>query len=584
MENIEISRVLGDVADLLEIMGANPFRIRAYRNAAQTVADHGTPLRRMVEQGRDLTELPAIGKDMAGHIRALLDTGELPLLEELSREVPVSLIELMRLPGLGAKRARKLWEELGIETIGDLEAAARAGHIESLAGFGKKTQEKILVSIERYRSRVGRTKLGDADKHVVPLLDYMRANPHVDRIDVAGSYRRRKETVGDIDILAITESPAIVSQHFAAYPEIKKVESAGETRSTVMLRSGLQVDLRIVPPESYGAAMQYFTGSKEHNVKLRTKAVALGLRVSEYGVFRGGDDAAEAGDRWAGERIAGEDEAGVYEAVGVRWIPPELRENRGEIEAAAARELPDLIELQDIRGDLQMHSTWSDGHESIEQMLCACLSRGYEYFAITDHSKALAMTGGLDAAKLREQWDEIAELQARYPDIHILRGMEVDILADGSLDLEDEMLEALDLVLVSVHSRFDLPADQQTARIVNAIQHPEVNIIGHPTGRQINRRDPIECDLDAIFECAAENSVAVEINAHPDRLDLNDVHVVQASAHGCSFVISTDAHHATDLDLMSYGVEQARRGWLEKRHVINTLAHSELMARLAKRG
>jgi len=582
VENIEISRVLADIADLLEIMGANPFRIRAYRNAAQTVGDHGTPLRKMVEQGRDLTELPSIGKDMAGHIEVLLATGELPLLEELSRKVPVSLLELMRLPGLGAKRAKKLWEELGIETMADLESAALAGRIESLAGFGKKTQEKLLVSIERYRSRVGRMKLGDADKHVLPLLEYMRAHQHVDRIDVAGSYRRRKETVGDIDILAITESPALVSQHFAAYPQIKKVDSAGDTRSTVLLRSGLQVDLRIVTPKSYGAAMQYFTGSKEHNVKLRTKAVALGLRVSEYGVFRGGDDAAEAGDHWAGERIAGEDEAGVYEAVGLCWIPPELRENRGEIEAATAGQLPDLIELPDIRGDLQMHSTWSDGKESIERMLLACLSRGYEYFAITDHSKVLAMTGGLDAAKLRRQWDEIADLQSRYDDIRIIRGMEVDILADGSLDLEDEMLEALDFVLVSVHSRFDLPQAEQTARVLKAIQHPEVNVIGHPTGRQINRRDPIDCDLDAIFECAAERSVAVEINAHPDRLDLNDVHVVQASTHGCSFVISTDAHHAADLDLMSYGVEQARRGWLESRDVINTLPYSDLMAVLAK--
>jgi DNA polymerase (family 10) len=582
VENIEISRALTDVADLLEIMESNPFRIRAYRNAAHTVGDHGTPLSKLVAQGTDLKELPGIGKDIARHIEVLVTTGELPLLDELARKVPVSLIELMRLPGVGARRARKLWKELGIETMVDLESAARDGRIESLSGFGKKTQEKILVSIERYRHRIGRMKLGDADQHVAPLIDYMRSNSHVERIDVAGSYRRRKETVGDVDVLVVTNRPTLVAEHFAAYPEVKQVEGAGDTRCTVQLRSGLQVDLRIVPPGSYGAAMQYFTGSKEHNVRVRTRAVTRGLRVSEYGVFRGGDEAAKEGDPWAGEQVAGEDEAAVYEALDLDWIPPELREKRGEVEASSEGRLPALVALEDIRGDLQMHSTWSDGRESIERMLNACLFRGYEYLAITDHSKALAMTGGLDAVKLRQQWDEITDLQARYPHIHLLRGMEVDILADGSLDLEDEMLAQLDVVLVSVHSRFDLPAAAQTARIVQAVRHPAVNIVGHPTGRQINRRDPIKCDMDAIFECAVEHSVAVEINAHPDRLDLNDVHVLQARDHGCRFVISTDAHRAADLDLMSYGVEQARRGWLEKRDVINTLPYEELVAILAK--
>jgi DNA polymerase (family 10) len=582
LENIEIARALRDVADLLEIKGANPFRIRAYRNAAETVEDHGTPLRRLVEDDADLTDLPGIGKDMSAHISALLESGELPLLAELAREVPLSLIELTRLPGLGAKRTKKLWEELGVETLDDLKSAAESGRIEGVAGFGKKTQEKILGSIERYRRSAGRMKLGDADQHVLPLLEYMRRHEHVERIDVAGSYRRRRETVRDIDLLVAARRPEPVASHFIAYPDVSKVESAGDTRCAVTLRAGLQVDLRIVPPDSYGAALVYFTGSKEHNVKLRTRAVRQGLRISEYGVFRGGDTAAEGGDPWAGELVARRDESDVYGSVGLEWIPPELRESRGELEAAIAGTLPTLVTLEEIRGDLQMHSTWSDGKETVEGMLEACESRGYEYFAITDHSKALAMTGGLDAGKLRLQWEEIRDIASRHSEIRILRGMEVDILADGALDLEDELLKELDVVLVSVHSRFDLPEAKQTERILRAVRHPEANILAHPTGRQINRRDPMKFDLDAVLACAAENGVVVEINAHPDRLDLNDVHVIQAREHGCRFVISTDAHRSADLDLMRYGVEQARRGWLQAEDVINTLPYEDLVGALKK--
>ena len=576
MENSDIAQVLTDVADLLEIKGANPFRIRAYRMAAQTVDDHGTPLRRLVEEERDLMELPGIGKDMASHIAALVTTGELPLLVELAKDVPLTLIELTRLPGLGAKRTRRLWDELGIETLDDLQSAASDGKVEALSGFGKKTQSKILTAIERYRRRVSRTKLGEVDHHVLPLLEYMRSSADVVEVDVAGSYRRRKETVRDIDLLAGSPEPQAVTRHFLDYPEVKKVERTGDTRSSVLLKTGLQVDLRVVASESYGAALVYFTGSKEHNVKLRTRAVQQGLRISEYGVFRGGGDE-EDRDPWAGEFVAGRDESSVYGAVGLDWIAPELRENRGEIDKAARGNLPSLVSVADIRGDLQMHSTWSDGRESIEGMLDACVSRGYEYFAITDHSKALAMTGGLDAAKLRLQWEEIAEIAERRSEIRVLRGMEVDVLADGTLDLDDEMLSGLDVVLASVHSRFDLPESEQTARILKAVSHPAVNILAHPTGRQINRRDPMRFDLDAVFACAAENGVAVEINAHPDRLDLNDVHVIQAQQYGCKFVVSTDAHKPADLDLLSYGVEQARRGWLEPDDVLNTLSCEDLL-------
>ncbi|UCG89432.1 MAG: DNA polymerase/3'-5' exonuclease PolX [Gemmatimonadota bacterium] len=580
VENIEIAAVLQNVADLLEIKGANPFRIRAYRNAAQVVAEWAAPLRKLVEEECDLTELPSIGKDMARHIEELVSRGELMLLQELSQDVPLSLVELTRLPGLGAKKARKLWDELGVETLDDLESAAERGAIATLPGFGEKTQDKILTAIDRYRKRRGRMKLGDADQHAVPLLDYLRANPEVKRVEVAGSYRRRRETVRDLDVLVIATQAEAVMGYFTSYPDIKQVESSGETRSTVVLRSGLQVDLRIVAPQSYGAALSYFTGSKEHNVKLRMRAIQRGLRLSEYGVFRGGEE--EAGDPWAGEFVAGRDENEVYESLGLAWIPPELRENRGEIEAAERSELPDLITVGAIRGDLQMHSTWSDGKNTLEEMLEACVARGYEYFAITDHSKALAMTGGLDGAKLREQWTEIDEIAERHPGIEIMRGMEVDILGDGALDLEDAMLAQLDIVLISVHSRFDLPPGDQTERIIKALGHPAVNVLAHPTGRQINRRDPMQFDLDAVLQSAADSGVAVELNAHPDRLDLNDVQLMRARELGCDIVISTDAHRTTDLDLMRYGVEQARRAWLQPADVLNTLPFTELVRRLQR--
>jgi DNA polymerase (family 10) len=578
VENIEVARVLNDVADLLEIKGSNPFRIRAYRNAAQVIAEWGTPLRTLVLDQADLTELPSIGRDMARHIEELVSHGELTLLRDLSQEVPLTLIELTRLPGLGAKRAKKLWDELDVTTLDDLEQAAKAGKVAALAGFGEKTQEKILSSINRYRMRRGRMKLGDADQHVVPLIEHLEANPNVKCVEVAGSYRRRRETVRDIDVLVVAVEPALVMDHFAKYPKIKKVESSGDTRSTVVLKSGLQVDLRVIRPESYGAALAYFTGSKEHNVKLRMRAMQRGLRLSEYGVFRGGDE--DRGDPWAGEFLAGTDEHEVYQAIDLRWIPPELREDRGEVEAAERGDLPDLITLDAMRGDLQMHSTWSDGKDSLETMLAACAARGYEYFAITDHSKALAMTGGLDAAKLRQQWLEVDEICSRHPEIRLLRGMEVDILADGTLDLEDEMLAELDLVLISVHSRFDLPATAQTERVISAVQHPAVHILAHPTGRQINRREPMQFDLDAVLQCAAANGVAVELNAHPDRLDLNDVQLMRARELGCEIVINTDAHRTSDLDLMRYGVEQARRAWLQSSDVLNTLPCGELIERL----
>ncbi|MDH3571122.1 MAG: DNA polymerase/3'-5' exonuclease PolX, partial [Gemmatimonadota bacterium] len=481
MENVEIAAVLEEVATLLEIKGANPFRIRAYQNAARSVEEHSTPLKKMVEDGAALTELPGIGKEIAAHITELVLEGRLTVLDELTAEIPSSLVELTRLPGVGAKKAKKLWEALGVETIEDLKTAAQAGKVAELDGFGEKSQQKILKGIEAYRRRQGRFKIADAEQHVEPLVAYLRQHRAVQRLEVAGSYRRRRETVGDIDLLAITTDPGPVMQRFTTYPEVRKVELAGDTKGTVVLRSGLQIDLRLLPPESCGAALQYFTGSKEHNVRLRKRAVTRGLRVSEYGVFQVTEDEAESADPFAGTMVAGREEADVYATLDLAWIPPELREDRGEIAAAERDALPDLITLDDLRGDLQMHSTWSDGKNSIEDMLDACVARGYDYFAITDHSKALAMTGGLDAQKLAAQWEEIDQIAARRSEIRVLKGMEVDILRDGRLDLEDEFLERLDVVLVSVHSLLDLPPAKQTARILAAIRHPEVNILAHPT-------------------------------------------------------------------------------------------------------
>lgn len=580
MDNPEIARTLEEVADILEIQGSNPFRIRAYRNAVRTVETVTVPLRRWVEEGRALTDLPGIGKEMANHIREMVETGTLGFRDELLAEVPRSLIELMRLPGLGPKKARKVFDELKIGSVDELEAAAKEGRIAALPGFGAKSQEKILAGIADYRQQGSRFLLNEAERSVEPLLAYLRETPEIERLEVAGSYRRRKETIGDIDLLAIASQPVPVMERFRGYAQVDKVLMAGDTRSTVVLGSGLQVDLRVVPAECYGAALVYFTGSKEHNVKLRRRAVERGLRISEYGVFRVHEEGAET----EGECIGGNEEAEVYASVGLAWIPPELREDQGEIELAAAGRLPRLIRVEDLRGDLHMHSTWSDGRNSIEEMVAACAARGYEYMVISDHSKSLAMTGGLDAYRLREQWKEIDEVRARHPEIRVLRSMEVDILGDGSLDLEDEMLAGLDLVLVSLHSRLDLPLVPQTDRVLRALEHPQVNVFCHPTARLINRRKPAELDLEVILRRAAELGVALELNCSPNRLDLKDTHLRLARELGCKIVIDTDSHRTRELGLMRYGVDQARRAGLGPEDVLNTRSFADFWAAIQRAG
>jgi DNA polymerase (family 10) len=572
MENIDIARTLTLLADLLEIQGANPFRIRAYRNAVNTIESLSRPLRDMVAAGEDITELPGIGRNVAAHIGELLATGSIDRLREVEAQFPRSLVELMELEGVGPKKARKLFDELGVRTVDDLAHAIAAGRVQDLEGFGEKSVQKIGRAIERYRKRTGRFRLDEAEDLVAGILEHMRGAPGVDRLEVAGSFRRRRETIGDVDLLAQCEgdgTPAV--QHFVAYPEAARAEAAGPTKGSIVLRSGLEVDLRVVPKRSFGAALVYFTGSKDHNVNIRTRAVREGLRVNEWGVFRGAAGAdLEALGSEEGERVAGTTEHEVYRALGMPWIPPELRENRGEVEAALAGELPELVRAKDIRGDLQMHSTWSDGRASIEEMARACAARGYAYMAITDHSQAMAMVQGLTPKRARAQWKEIDRVRETVPGIEILKSAEVDILKDGSLDMPDEILEQLDLVVVSVHSHMDQDKKTMTDRVLRAIAHPEVDVLAHPTGRQLGKRDPFPIDVEAVLEAAAELSVAVELNANPRRLDLSDVHVRRAKELGVLVVIDTDAHSPAGLEDMRFGIDQARRGWLGPADVLNT--------------
>ncbi len=579
MENREIAAVFGEVADLLQLQDANPFRVRAYRNAARVVGEEPTPLAKRLAAGEDLTRLPSIGREMAAHIEELVETGELSLLDDLGTEVPRSLVEVMALPGLGPKKAAKLWKELGVETVEDLAAAVQAGTVAGLAGFGRKTELRLARAIAQRARRRGRFKLVEADREARRLLEHLESVESIRRVEIAGSFRRRRETVGDLDVLAVSSTPDEVMGSFTGYPEVSEVQSAGDTRATVILKSGLQVDLRAVPAKSYGAALIYFTGSKPHNIKLRQRALDRGMHLSEYGLFEAGKLGSED-EASTGRFVSGKTEKAVYRALDLPWIPPELREDRGEIEAAAGKRLPHPIELGDVRGDLQMHSTWSDGKSSIEEMAVAAAERGYEYIAMTDHSPYLKVVGGLDAGRLRLQRGEIETVQARHPEIRILQGQEVDILADGSLDQVDEALAELDLVVAAVHSQYDLPPAEQTRRIVKALRHPAVQILAHPTARKINQRAGMDFDLDAVLECALEEGVAVELNALPSRLDLRDTHLIKAREMGVKIVISTDAHHTRDLDAMHYGVDQARRAWLEPRHVLNTLPLPDLLSKL----
>lgn len=586
MENLDVARTLAEVADLLEIEGANPFRIRAYRGAVRTVEGLTTPLGRMVEAGEDLTELQGIGKQVDAHIRELLQTGHLTVLDEIATRVPRTLVELTRLDGVGPKKARKLWQELGVESVAMLEAELDRGRVAELSGFGAKSVEKIRRSIEDFRKQTGRFLRAEVEQLIQGLLLHMEDAPGVSRLEVAGSYRRRKETVGDVDFLArCDEDGKAVVDHFVSFPGAIRVEAAGSTKGNLVLPSGLSVDLRVIPGGSWGAALHYFTGSKEHNVRIRTMGVKRGLRINEWGVFRipEGVDPETLGKE-DGERVGGTTEEEVFATLDLPWIPPELREDRGEIAAAAEGGLPSLVTAEDIRGDLHMHSTWSDGVASIQEMAEACRDRGYGYMAITDHSRAVTVANGLTPERVRAQWEEVAEVQARMGDgLRIFRGQEVDILKDGSLDQPDDILAELDLVVASVHSFMDMDREAMTARVLRALESGRVDILGHPTGRLLNRREPFELDVEAVLLAARDHQVAVEVNAHPRRLDLNDHYLRRARELGVRVAINTDAHSVQGLDVLRYGLDQARRGWLEAGNVLNCGSAAEIEAWLFSR-
>lgn len=581
MTNAEIARNLERFADLSELSGDNPFKVRAYRNAAVAIRDLDRSLAEMHAAGEELTSIKGVGKEIAAKAQVMIETGSLPQLTELAERLPLGLLEVVKIKGVGPKHAFTVWEKLGVSTVDELETAARDGRLAGLPGFGAKTIENILRGIDSYRRNSGRMPIGRVDAVIRPLIDRLEAIPGARRLEVAGSYRRRRETVGDIDIVATCSDQQGLMAAFTSYDEVARVLGSGPTKASIELFNGLQVDLRVVDEDSFGAALLYFTGSKEHNVALRQRSLDRGWHLNEYGLFEGGQPGRE---RAGGKRLAGVDEASIYRKLGLDFIEPELRENLGEIEAAAAGELPKLVDLRDIRGDLHLHTTWSDGKQSASDMIDACGDLGYEYMAITDHSGSLVVQGGLSEEKLARQHLELDEITtgSRRGRATVLRGMEVDILKDGSLDLADEWLERLDIVLISVHSFFDLPKAEQTDRVIKAISHPSVNVFAHPTGRLIGRRDPIELDLDAVFVACAANGVAVEHNSSPSRLDLKDTHLRAAVAAGLKVVINTDAHSTRGLGTIALGVSQARRAWLTPADVVNTWPLNDVMRFLSK--
>jgi DNA polymerase (family 10) len=572
--NTDIARIFTRIADLLEIQGANPFRIRAYRAAARTVSDQPQSVAAMLKEGKDLGELPGIGRDLAGKIEEIVETGTLAMLKELEKEIPGELAELLSLSQLGPKKAAILHRELGVRNLQDLGEAAGSGKIRDLRGFSEKSEKKILEEIKRFTGAEKRIKLAEAEQIVRPLVEYLERIEGVKDVVTAGSFRRRRETVGDLDILVTCESGPAVMDRFVAYEDVREVLARGETKSTVLLRSRFQVDLRVVPQVAFGAALHYFTGSKDHNVAIRTIGVKKGLKISEYGIFQGEGEKEK--------RVGGQTEEEVFAAVGLPYIAPELRENRGEIEAAREGKLPRLVALEDIRGDLHAHTRETDGRSTLEEMAVAARALGYGYFAITEHSRSVTIARGLDPKRLERQIEAIDRLADRYPDFRILKGIELDILEDGSLDLPDHVLARLDLRVCSVHSRFTLSAEKQTERIIRAMDNPLFNILGHPTGRLIGEREPYAVDMEKIVAAAAERGCFLELNAHPDRLDLTDFHCRMARDMGVKVVISTDAHYTEDFKFMRFGIDQARRGWLEKDDVLNTRELDDLLALLKR--
>jgi DNA polymerase (family 10) len=600
MDNRSIAQLLFETADLLEISGGDPFRIRSYRRAAEAVESSTAQLSAIAEDAKKLQEIPGIGKAMAANIRDIERAGTLPLREELLVKYRPSMLELLRLPGMGPKSVALFWDALQICSIQELEEAIAAGRLSSLPRFGEKQIEKLRKGIEEYKKNSGRFLIDDAESAAEKLIAYLRAfrapgsgpgegsdNNSRDglataaftTIEPAGSLRRGRETVGDLDILVTGPACAedrvqAAVDYTAAYPPIGDLLAKGQNKVSFRLRTGLQVDVRLLPEASYGAALQYFSGSKMHNVSVRQRALKRGYTLSEYALARVED----------GSFVAGATEEEIYSALGMDWIPPELRENCGELEAAEAGSLPALIELGDIRGDVHMHTVATDGRNTILEMAEAALARGYEYIAITDHSKNLAMTNGLDDARALAHVERIREIDAELGGrIRVFPGIEVDILGNGALDLSNETLAQMEVVIASIHSLFNQPQEEMTERVLRALENPYVRILGHPTGRLLLRREGYKIDLPAVLRHAAELGVAVEHNAYPDRLDLCDRDLRLARELGCKISINTDAHHTSHMAMMRYGVKQLRRAWLRKQDVLNTLPAAEFLAALRPR-
>jgi DNA polymerase (family X) len=569
MDNLAIARIFGEIGDLLEIKGGNPFKIRAYRNAADTIAHLPEPVAGLASADR--LGIPGIGKDLAAKLAELVETGTCRYHQELLEEFPPTILDLLHLQGVGPKTVALLYKGLEIRTLDDLERAAREGRIRALKGMGGKKEALIIKALEERQRFAGRRLTAEAHDTAAALVSELRAHAPSADISTVGSLRRGCETCGDIDILA-AGAPASLMDTFIGYRLVERVLARGETKSSVLLWGGFQADLRLVAPESMGAGQQYFTGSKAHNIVLRDRAIQRGLKLNEYGLFRVDDDV----------KIAGETEEGIYETLGLAFVPPELRENRGEIAAAESRTLPRLIQWQDLRGDLHMHTTASDGRADAETMALAARTAGLDYIGIADHSQALAMANGLDEVRALEHARAVRALSARLEGITLLAGIECDIRPDGTMDLADECLAQLDFVIASVHSAFSQDAAQMTDRLLRAIACPWVDILGHPTGRLILKREPYRFDVDQVFAAAAESGVALEINSQVDRLDLDDTHARLARDRGVKLVIDSDAHSPAALGALRWGANVARRGWIEPKDVMNTRRIDEFRAALRR--
>lgn len=565
VHNADIARLFDELADLLEVEGADRFRVRAYRNGAQTLRGLGTEVQRLLADGKDLTELPTIGDDLAAKIQEALETGTLRALEKERKNVPRGVADMMLLEGLGPKRARRIHHELGIETLDELREAADSGRVADLEGFGAKTQKKILDALAGFTGEERRFLRAEVMPAAGDLQALLEGVEGVGDVDVAGSYRRRKETVGDLDLLVTCEDAAPVMDAFTTQDDVARVASQGDTRSTVVLRNGLQVDLRVVPERSRGSALHYFTGSKAHNIALRRRAQDHGWKLNEYGLFDGN------------QRLAGKDEEGIYKRFGMAFIEPELREGRGELEAAAEGRLPDLVERSDLQGDLHVHTDASDGKDTLEAMVQAAQDADLAYVAITDHSPNPAIAQGPKPTRMKRRIEEIHKLDATTDGIRVLAGAEVDIHKDGGLDYPDEVLAELDLVVCSVHSHFRLDRQTQTDRILTAMAHDRAHILAHPTGRMLGDRDPIDVDMEALLDAAQDGGWAMEVDGQPARLDLDDAHVHQAVDAGVPLSLASDAHAKGQFDNLQHAVDQARRGWAGKDDVLNALPVTKML-------